>query len=100
MGYGTDGLTFRTLRDANLQRLPLFKDAKGRTCHGEKDGSDVVKPPKVLYVSFDKEGGQRCCSFDTMKELREAHPADRYDVVEYVEYVPRKNETVRKRVSR
>ena len=31
MGYGTDGLTFRTLRDANLQRLPLFKDAKGRT---------------------------------------------------------------------
>jgi NTP pyrophosphatase (non-canonical NTP hydrolase) len=40
MGYGTDGLTFRTLRDANLQRLPLFKDAKGRTCHGEKDGSD------------------------------------------------------------
>ena len=62
---------------------------------GEQEG--VVKPPKVLYVSFHKEGGQRCCSFDTMKELREAHPADRYDVVEYV---PRKNETVRKRVSR
>jgi hypothetical protein len=40
MGYGTDGLTFRTLRDANLKRLPLFKDAKGRTCHSEKDGSD------------------------------------------------------------
>ena len=40
MGYGTDGLTFRTLRAANLQRLPLFKDAKGRTCHGEKDGPD------------------------------------------------------------
>lgn len=39
MGYGTDGLTFRTLRTANLKRLPLFRDAKGRVCH-EKDGSD------------------------------------------------------------
>lgn len=39
MGYGTDGLTFRTLRDANLKRLPLFKDAHGRTCHNG-DGSD------------------------------------------------------------
>lgn len=34
MGYGTDGLTFRTLRDANQKRLPLFRDAKGRVCHG------------------------------------------------------------------
>ena len=37
---GTDGLTFRTLRLANMQRLPLFRDAKGRTCHTEVDGSD------------------------------------------------------------
>lgn len=40
MGYMTDGLTFNTLRRANLKRLPMFKDAKGRVCHGEKDGSD------------------------------------------------------------
>ncbi len=40
MGYGTDGLTFRTLRDANLKRLPLFRDAKGRQCHDKADGSD------------------------------------------------------------
>lgn len=40
MGYGTDGLTFNTLRRANLKRLPLFKDAKGRKCHSEEDGSD------------------------------------------------------------
>lgn len=33
MGYGTDGLTFNTLRRGNIKRLPLFKDAKGRTCH-------------------------------------------------------------------
>ncbi len=37
MGYGTDGLTFRTLHDANLKRLPLFRDAKGRRCHGPDD---------------------------------------------------------------
>ena len=35
-----NGLTFRTLRAANMQRLPLFRDAKGRTCHTEGDGSD------------------------------------------------------------
>jgi NTP pyrophosphatase (non-canonical NTP hydrolase) len=40
MGYGTDGLTFRTLRQANMTRLPLFKDAKGRKCHAKDDGSD------------------------------------------------------------
>jgi len=40
MGYGTDGLTFNTLRAANLKRLPLFKDAKGRVAHSKPDGSD------------------------------------------------------------
>jgi NTP pyrophosphatase (non-canonical NTP hydrolase) len=39
MGYGTDGLTFNTLRQANIQRLPLFKDKKGRVVHN-KTGSD------------------------------------------------------------
>lgn len=33
MGYMTDGLTFNTLRSANLKRLPQFKDAKGRDGH-------------------------------------------------------------------
>jgi NTP pyrophosphatase (non-canonical NTP hydrolase) len=36
----TDGLTFRTLRDANIKRLPFFKNAKGRTAHSKPDGSD------------------------------------------------------------
>lgn len=40
MGYGTDGLTFNTLRKANLKRLPMFRDAKGRVCHEKEDGSD------------------------------------------------------------
>lgn len=33
MGYGTDGLTFNTLRGANMKRLPMFRDSKD-------DGSD------------------------------------------------------------
>lgn len=40
MGYLTDGLTFRTLRAANLARLPLFKNAKGKKAHKKADGSD------------------------------------------------------------
>ena len=40
MGYGTDGLTFNTLRGANLVRLPLFRNGKGETAHEKADGSD------------------------------------------------------------
>lgn len=40
MGYGTDGLTFRGLRAANLARLPEFKNAKGEQAHSIPDGSD------------------------------------------------------------
>jgi hypothetical protein len=56
MGYGTNGLTFRTLRAANMQRLPLFKDAKGRTCHTEGDGSDW-SPAQWLQAVV---AGRRC----------------------------------------
>jgi NTP pyrophosphatase (non-canonical NTP hydrolase) len=57
MGYMTNGLTFRTLRDGNVKRLPLFKTADprcktlgkeqhvpnckcGRAGHSKPDGSD------------------------------------------------------------
>lgn len=30
MGYGTDGLTFNTLRAANIKRQPLFRNRHGR----------------------------------------------------------------------
>ncbi len=33
-------LTFSALRHANTARLPQFRDAKGRLCHSEPDGSD------------------------------------------------------------
>ena len=40
MGYGTDGLTFNTLRGANKARLPQFKNRKGEPAQSEADGSD------------------------------------------------------------
>lgn len=42
MSYLTDGLTFNTLRGANLARLPQFKNAKGEPAHSQPDGSDWV----------------------------------------------------------
>lgn len=40
MGYGTNGLTFKTLRDGNVKRLPLFKRKDGKPAHMKVDGSD------------------------------------------------------------
>jgi NTP pyrophosphatase (non-canonical NTP hydrolase) len=40
MGYMTDGLTFNTLRAANVNRLPTFRNAKGEPAHTKPDGSD------------------------------------------------------------
>ena len=40
MGYGTDGLTFNTLRGGNTARLPQFKNNLGEPAHSEPDGSD------------------------------------------------------------
>lgn len=40
MGYLTNGLSFRTLRAANIQRLPQFRDKQGRLCHPHPTGAD------------------------------------------------------------
>lgn len=40
MGYGTNGLTFNTLRAANAVRLPEFKNRRGEPAHSKSDGSD------------------------------------------------------------
>jgi NTP pyrophosphatase (non-canonical NTP hydrolase) len=40
MSYLTDGLTLNVLRRANVRRLPLFKNKKGKWAHSKKDGSD------------------------------------------------------------
>jgi NTP pyrophosphatase (non-canonical NTP hydrolase) len=40
MGYGTNGLTFNTLREGNMHRLPEFKNKHGGFAHSKPDGSD------------------------------------------------------------
>lgn len=40
MGYLTNGLSLRTLREANKARLPTFKNAQGQPAHTTTDGSD------------------------------------------------------------
>lgn len=40
MGYMTDGLTLNTLRAANINRLPEFKNKQGGLAHTKPDGSD------------------------------------------------------------
>ena len=40
MSYGTDGLTFNTLRQANVKRLPEFKNKHGEPAHSQPDGGD------------------------------------------------------------
>lgn len=40
MGFGTNGLSFATLRYANEARLPLFKNGKGEIAHSKPDGTD------------------------------------------------------------
>jgi len=37
---GKDELTFSELREANVERLPQFKNSKGEPAHSEPDGSD------------------------------------------------------------
>lgn len=56
MGYGTDGLTFNTLREGNIARLPIFKDKHGRIVHTKKDGSDWT--PAVWLQALVGELGE------------------------------------------
>jgi len=40
VSYGSDGLTFRALREANAARLPEFRNRHGELAHSQPDGSD------------------------------------------------------------
>lgn len=65
MGYGTNGLTFNTLRSANEARLPEFKDALGNICHEIADGSDWS--PNDWAVAMVGEAGEAC---NVLKKVR------------------------------
>lgn len=40
MGYLTNGLSFNTLRAANMARMPQFKNKNGESVHTKSNGSD------------------------------------------------------------
>jgi NTP pyrophosphatase (non-canonical NTP hydrolase) len=40
MSYQSDSLTFNQLRQANIARLPQFKNCHGEPAHSKPDGSD------------------------------------------------------------
>lgn len=51
MSYMTDGLTLNVLRQANIKRLPQFKNAKGKPAHSKADGSDWKLSAWISAVS-------------------------------------------------
>ncbi len=55
MSYLTDGLTFNTLRGANVARLPTFKNQKGQPAHDQADGSDW-SPAQWLQATVGELG--------------------------------------------
>jgi len=48
--YSKD-LTFKKLREANLDRLPQFRDKRGVICHANSDGSDWSPSDWMTAVS-------------------------------------------------
>lgn len=60
-----NGLSFATLRAANLQRLPQFKNAKGERSHPTDDGSDWT-PAEWLQAVVGELGE----AANVMKKIR------------------------------
>lgn len=80
----TDGLTFNTLRQANIKRLPLFKNKKGEPAHTSLDGSDWI-PAQWLqaitgelgeYANVRKKYERGDMSEEEFKELATKELAD------------------------
>lgn len=84
MGYGTDGLTFNTLRAGNVARLPKFRNRHGELAHTEPDGSDWT-PAQWLqavvgelgeYANFRKKYERGDISKDEFNEQARRELAD------------------------
>lgn len=84
MGYGTDGLTFNSLRGANTARLPEFKNKHGEIAHSKPDGSDWT-PAQWLqavvgelgeYANVRKKFERGDLSAEEFKELASKELAD------------------------
>jgi NTP pyrophosphatase (non-canonical NTP hydrolase) len=89
MGYGTNGLTFNTLRGANTARLPEFKNAKGQKAHSKDDGSDWSPGEWVCAVTG--ELGELANIIKKVKRgdmsLEEARPSIAKELADVVTYL-------------
>ena len=69
-------LTFGILREANLKRLPLFKNKKGEVAHSQPDGSDwtieewieAVVGEVGEYANFSKKIRRNDLTLDEARE--------------------------------
>lgn len=85
-----DALTFDALRQANLARLPQFKNAKGELAHANPDGSDWS--PNDWLTAVAGELGEAANILKkvrrgdlTMDEARVALAKEFADVVTYLD---------------
>lgn len=95
MGFGTNGLTFNTLRGANTARLPEFKNKHGAVAHSRPDGSDwspaqwlqavVGELGEFAQVRMEFEAGQL-----TFAEYRSKAGKELADVVTYLDILARR----------
>lgn len=56
-----DGLTFNALRNANIARLPLFKNSKGEPAHSDpqryqthNEGDAMTDRPRPMYCEIGR----------------------------------------------
>jgi NTP pyrophosphatase (non-canonical NTP hydrolase) len=84
------GLSFQTLRQANKNRLPLFKNSKGDIAHSKDDGSDWT-PADWMTATMGELG--ELANFmkkvrrgdSTLEEMRENIEKEFADVVIYLD---------------
>lgn len=95
MGYGTNGLTFNTLRGANVARLPEFKNKHGAPAHSQPDGSDW-SPAQWLQATLGELGefAQVRIDFEagklTRADYRMKAGKELADVVTYLDILARR----------
>lgn len=83
-------LRFSTLRLANLERLPQFRDRRGNLCHSEPDGSDWS--PADWMVAVVGEVGELASNLKqvrrgdvSLEEMRPKIAKEMADIVIYLD---------------
>lgn len=93
MSYNTNGLSFNTLRSANIARLPQFKNKLGGPAHSMLDGSDwspndwmVAVMGEVGELAGDLKSLRRGDFGDlTEEQIKEKVSREMADIVTYLD---------------